>query len=395
MYVNVAVLRETQPHERRVALVPSVVPKLIKLGAKLHMQSGAGNAVQLPDSAYKDVAFIKERRRMVGDADVVLAVQPPAIDVIDAMKEGAILVSFIYAEKQQALVQKLLDKKITCFAMERVPRISRAQSMDALSSQSALAGYYAVQLGATHLARVLPKITTAAGAIGPAKVLVMGLGVAGLEAIATAHRLGAVVEGYDVRPDTQGQALSLGATFVDTGIDATGQGGYARELTPEEKATVAEVLTKHIQQADLVITTAAIPGKASPKLISKAQVAGMKAGAVIVDLSAEGGGNCEDTVPGETTTVGLVTIVAPLNVPSLLSEDASELYAKNQYNLLALMMKDNIITIDWTDEVLAGTALTHAGALKKAPTAPDADKHDAKPVGANKHAATPPTTKAA
>jgi len=395
MYVNVAVLRETQPHERRVALVPSVVPKLIKLGAKLHMQSGAGNATQLPDSAYKDVTFIKERRRLVGDADVVLAVQPPAIDVVDAMKEGAILVSFIYAEKQPALVQKLLDKKITCFAMERVPRISRAQSMDALSSQSALAGYYAVQLGATHLARVLPKITTAAGAIGPAKVLVMGLGVAGLEAIATAHRLGAVVEGYDVRPDTQGQALSLGATFVDTVIDATGQGGYARELTPEEKATVAEVLTKHIQQADLVITTAAIPGKASPKLISKAQVAGMKAGAVIVDLSAEGGGNCEDTVPGETTTVGLVTIVAPLNVPSLLGEDASELYAKNQYNLLALMMKDNIITIDWTDEVLAGTALTHAGALKKAPTAPDADKHDAKPVGANKHAATPPTTKAA
>jgi NAD(P) transhydrogenase subunit alpha len=286
--------------------------------------------------------------------------------VVDAMKEGAILVSFIYAEKQPALVQKLLDKKITCFAMERVPRISRAQSMDALSSQSALAGYYAVQLGATHLARVLPKITTAAGAIGPAKVLVMGLGVAGLEAIATAHRLGAVVEGYDVRPETQGQALSLGATFVDTGIDATGKGGYARELTPEEKATVADVLTKHIQQSDLVITTAAIPGKASPKLISKAQVAGMKSGAVIVDLSAEGGGNCEDTVPGETTTVGLVTIVAPLNVPSLLGEDASELYAKNQYNLLALMLKNNIITIDWTDEVLAGAVLTHAGVRKNA-----------------------------
>jgi len=249
-----------------------------------------------------------------------------------------------------------------------------------------------VQLGATHLARILPKITTAAGAIGPAKVLVMGLGVAGLEAIATAHRLGAVVEGYDVRPDTQGQALSLGATFVDTGIDATGKGGYARELTPEEKTKVADVLTKHIQQADLVITTAAIPGKPSPKLISKAQVAGMKAGAVIVDLSAEGGGNCEDTVPGETTTVGLVTIVAPLNVPSLLGEDASELYAKNQYNLLALMMKDNIITIDWTDEVLAGTALTHAGALKKPlSVAPVADKASK----AGQHAATPPTTKAA
>ena len=396
MYVNVAVLRETQPHERRVALMPSVVPKLIKLGAKLYMQCGAGNAIQLPDSAYKDVAFVKERRRLVNDADVVLAVQPPAIDVVDAMKEGAILVSFIYAEKQPALVQKLLDKKITCFAMERVPRISRAQSMDALSSQSALAGYYAVQLGATHLARILPKITTAAGAIGPAKVLVMGLGVAGLEAIATAHRLGAVVEGYDVRPDTQGQALSLGATFVDTGIDATGQGGYARELTLEEKAKVADVLTKHIQQADLVITTAAIPGKASPKLISSAQVAGMKAGAVIVDLSAEGGGNCEDTVPGETTAVGLVTIVAPLNVPSMLGEDASELYAKNQYNLLALMMKNNLITIDWDDEVLAATALTHAGALKKAPVAPVAsDKPDAKTASAGRHAATPPNTKAA
>jgi len=392
MYVNVAILKETQPHERRVALTPSVAPKLIKLGAKLYMQCGAGNAIQLPDGTYKDVAFVKERRRLVSDADVVLAVQPPAIDVIDAMKEGAILVSFIYAEKHPALVQKLLEKKITCFAMERVPRISRAQSMDALSSQSALAGYYAVQLGATHLARILPKITTAAGAIGPAKVLVMGLGVAGLEAIATAHRLGAVVEGYDVRPDTQGQALSLGATFVDTGIDATGKGGYARELTPEEKTKVADVLTKHIQQADLVITTAAIPGKPSPKLISKAQVAGMKAGAVIVDLSAEGGGNCEDTVPGETTTVGLVTIVAPLNVPSLLGEDASELYAKNQYNLLALMMKDNIITIDWTDEVLAGTALTHAGALKKPlSVAPVADKASK----AGQHAATPPTTKAA
>jgi NAD(P) transhydrogenase subunit alpha len=393
MYVNVAVLKETQPHERRVALVPSVVPKLTKLGAKLYMQCGAGNAIQLPDGAYKDVAFVKERRRLVNDADVVLAVQPPALDVIDAMKEGAILVSFIYAEKQPALLQKLLDKKITCFAMERVPRISRAQSMDALSSQSALAGYYAVELGATHLMRVLPKITTAA--IGPAKVLVMGLGVAGLEAIATAHRLGAVVEGYDVRPETQGQALSLGATFVDTGVDATGQGGYARELTAEEKAKVTKVLTAHIQQADLVITTAAVPGKASPKLISKAQVAGMKAGAVIVDLSAEGGGNCEDTVPGETTTVGLVTIVAPLNVPSLLGEDASELYAKNQYNLLALMLKDNIITIDWTDEVIAGTALTHAGVLKKAPGAPVATAASASPQTAGKPAVTPPTTKAA
>jgi NAD(P) transhydrogenase subunit alpha len=364
MYVNVAVLKETQPHERRVALVPSVALKLIKLGAKLHMQSGAGDAIKLTDRAFKDVAFIDDRHALVSDADVVLAVQPPALDVISAMKEGAILISFVYANKEPALVQRLLDRKITCFAMERVPRITRAQSMDALSSQSALVGYYAVQLGATHLARILPKITTAAGAIGPAKVLVMGLGVAGLEAIATAHRLGAVVEGYDVRPETQEQALSLGAKFVETGVDARGKGGYARELTAEEKSKVTAVLTRHVQQADLIITTAAIPGRPSPKLISKTQVAGMKAGAVIVDLSAEGGGNCEDTQPGETTRIGQVTIVAPLNVASLLGDDASELYANNQYNLLVLMMKDNVIRIDWDDEVLAETVLTHAGERK-------------------------------
>lgn len=361
MYVNVAVLKETQPHERRVALVPTVVPKLVKLGAKLHMQSGAGAAIQLDDAAYENVIFIEDRKSLVADADVVLAVQPPALEIVGAMKEGAILVCFVYADKEPALVKRLLEKKITCFAMERVPRITRAQAMDALSSQSALAGYFAVQLGATHLARVLPKITTAAGSLGPARVLVMGLGVAGLEAIATAHRLGAVVEGYDVRPETQEQAASLGASFVETGVDARGKGGYARELSAEEKAKVATVLTQHIQHADLIITTAAIPGKPSPKLISQAIVAGMKAGAVIVDLSAEGGGNCEDTRPGETVRVGRVTIVAPLNVPSLLGEDASDLYAKNQYNLLALMMKNNVIEIDWADEILAKTVLTHAG----------------------------------
>ena len=366
MYVNVAVLKETQPHERRVALTPSLVARLTKLGARLHMQAGAGEAIHLADSTYADVAFTDDRKALVRDADVVLAVQPPALEVVAAMKPGAILICFVYAQKEPALVQRLLNQKITCFAMERVPRISRAQAMDALSSQSALAGYYAVQLGATHMARILPKMTTAAGAIGPAKVLVMGLGVAGLEAMATAHRLGAVVEGYDVRPETKEQALSLGATFVETGVDARGKGGYARELSAEEQAKVAAVLTQHIQQADLIITTAAIPGRASPKLISKAQVAGMKPGSVIVDLSAEGGGNCEDTRPGETILVGGVTLVAPLNVPSLLGEDASELYAKNQFNLLALMLKDNVIAIDWDDEVLAKTMLTHAGKLNDA-----------------------------
>jgi proton-translocating NAD(P)+ transhydrogenase subunit alpha len=390
MYVNVAVLKETHPHERRVALVPSVVGKLVKLGAKLHMQSGAGDAACIVDTAFQDVSFTADRQVLVREADVVLAVQPPALDVINAMKQGAILISFIYAGNEPALVKHLLERKITCFAMDRIPRITRAQAMDGLSSQSALAGYYAVQLGATHLARVLPKITSAAGAIGPAHVLVMGLGVAGLEAVATAHRLGAVVEGYDVRPETAEQVASLGATFVDTGVDARGKGGYARELTAAEKSQIDAVVTKHIQQSDLIITTAAIPGRPSPKLISKSQVSGMKAGAVIVDLSAEGGGNCEDTQPGETARIGHVTIVAPLNVPSLLAQDASELYAKNVAALLALMMKDNIITLNWDDDVLAKTVLTHDGKMHS-----DKSEHEAYPSNKAGKAAAKATVKAA
>jgi NAD(P) transhydrogenase subunit alpha len=392
MYVNIAVLKETESHEKRVALVPSVAPKLIKLGVKLHMQTGAGDGSSMPGEMYKEVEFIAKRGKLVADADVVLAVQPPPLAVVEAMKEGSVLISFIYAEHEPALVKKLLEKKITCFAMERIPRISRAQSMDALSSQAALAGYYAVGLGATHLARILPKITSAAGVVGPATVLVMGLGVAGLEAVAMAQRLGAVVEGYDVRPATAEQVASLGGTFVDTGVDATGKGGYARALTDEEKTKVNAVLTKHIQTADLIITTAAIPGKASPKLISKAQVAGMKAGSVIVDLSAEGGGNCEDSQPGATIRVGGVTIVAPLNVPSSLGQDASELYSKNIYNFLALILKDNVLKIDWTDEVIQGTALTHAGKLIKSPEKPE--KADSK-SGLKTSATVTPPVKAA
>ena len=385
MYVNVAVLAESRPHEGRVALVPSLVARLVKLGARLHMQAGAGRAAHLADAAFVDVAIATDRAAMLRDADVVLAVQAPGLDDVDAMKPGSMLICFVYAGKEAALVQRLVDRQVTCFGMERLPRISRAQAMDALSSQSALAGYYAVQLGSTHMGRILPKVTTAAGAIGPARVLVMGLGVAGLEAIATAHRLGAVVEGYDVRPETAEQARSLGATFVETGVDARGDGGYARALSADEQSQVATALTQHLAQADLVITTAAIPGKPSPKLISHAQVAGMKAGAVIVDLSAEGGGNCEDTQPGETVQVGGVTIVAPLNVPSLLAADASELYAKNVFNLLALMLKDNVVEIDWSDEVLAQTALTHdgkrmAGVAAKPPAPPQKPK-------ASRHAA--------
>jgi H+-translocating NAD(P) transhydrogenase subunit alpha len=364
MPVKIAVLKETRATERRVAMVPAVADKLMKLGAQIQMQSGAGDAVKLPDSVFKNVTFIADPIALVSDADVVLSVQPPDIAIVNAMREGAILISFVYAHKEPELTKILRDRKITCFAMELVPRITRAQAMDALSSQAALAGYYAVLIGATHIARMLPMMTTAVGSIRPQRALVMGLGVAGLQALATARRLGAMTEGYDVRPETKEQAESLGAKFVDTGVDARGTGGYARELTQEEKDKIASVVTKHIQSADIIITTAAIPGRPSPKLISKAQVEGMKAGSVIVDLAAEGGGNCEYTQPGETVQIGQVTIVGPLNVPSLLGEHASELYAKNQYNLVELFLKDNAIALDWTDEVIAKTALTHGGEIK-------------------------------
>jgi H+-translocating NAD(P) transhydrogenase subunit alpha len=364
MAVTIAVLKETRAHEKRVAMVPAVADKLAKLGVQIQMQSGAGTAVKLPDTAFRNVHFVANPQGLVGEADIVLAVQAPSVEAVRAMKEGAILISFVYAHKEIELVKALRERRITCFAMELVPRITRAQAMDALSSQAALAGYYAALMGATQLARILPMMTTAVGSIRPAKALVMGLGVAGLQALATARRLGAMTEGYDVRPETKEQAESLGAKFVDTGVDARGEGGYARELTAAEKDKIAAVVTKHIQAADIIITTAAIPGRPSPKLISKAQVDGMKAGSVIIDLAAEGGGNCEYTVPGETVQVGQVTVCGPLNVPSLLGEHASELYAKNQYNLLELFVKDGAIAIDWTDEVLAKSCLTHAGEIR-------------------------------
>lgn len=364
MPVKIAVLKETRPHERRVAMVPAVADKLAKLGAEIQMQSGAGDAVKLPDSAFRNVTFAANPLQLAAAADIVVSVQPPSLEIAGAMREGAILISFVYAHKEPELTRLLRDRKITCFAMELVPRISRAQAMDALSSQAALAGYYAALLGATNLARILPMMTTAVGSIRPAKALVMGLGVAGLQALATARRLGAMTEGYDVRPETKEQAESLGAKFVDTGVDARGVGGYARELTKEEQDKIAGVVTKHIQAADIIITTAAIPGRPSPKLINKAQVDGMKAGSVIIDLAAEGGGNTEYTVPGETVQIGQVTVVGPLNVPSLLGEHASELYAKNQYNLMELFIKDQSLKLDWDDEIIAKTALTHAGEIR-------------------------------
>jgi H+-translocating NAD(P) transhydrogenase subunit alpha len=366
MAINIAILKERKTGEKRVAMVPEVEPRVTRLGATLTMESGAGAAATFADAAYKEVSVSCAVQTLLADADIVLAVQPPTADQVAAMKPGALLVSFLYGAANPGLVKALKDRGITALAMELIPRISRAQSMDALSTQAALAGYYAPLLGAVHMPCILPMMTTAVGSLRAAKVLVMGLGVAGLSALATAHRLGAITEGYDVRPETAEQAQSLGAKFVDTGIDARGEGGYARELTAEEQAQVRQVLSRHIADADLIITTAAVPGKRAPILIAADQVAAMKPGAVIIDLGAESGGNCEGTRPGETVTVGPATIVGPLNVPSAIARHASELYAKNLLNLLMLIVKDGALTLDFEDEVIAATLVSHAGEIRNA-----------------------------
>jgi H+-translocating NAD(P) transhydrogenase subunit alpha len=366
MAFTLAVLRETRADEKRVAVTPDVASRLKRLGAEVHVECGAGLAATFADLAYADGLFEPDIQKYLPNADIVLAVQTPSLAVIRAMKRGAILISFAYGATAPDLVRALRDGMITSLAMELIPRISRAQSMDALSSQAALVGYYAPLLGAVHLPRILPMMTTAVGSLRPAKVLVMGLGVAGLQALATAHRLGAVTEGYDVRPDTREQALSLGAKFVDTGVDATGEGGYARDLTMEEKARVRAVLDRHIAEADMIITTASLPGRPAPKLISAAQIATMKPGAVIVDLGAESGGNCDGTRPGETVISGPATLLGPVNIPSMLAEHASELYAKNLLNLVESIVKDGTIHLDFGDEILAAIGLTHDGVVRNA-----------------------------
>ncbi|NHN88565.1 NAD(P) transhydrogenase subunit alpha [Acetobacter conturbans] len=363
MSLIIAAIREKDAGERRVALVPVVAERIQKLGCSVALEAGAGLSSYFPDATYKNTSIVEDEKALVGSADIVLAVNPPSPDLVSAMKPGTILISFIYGRNNPELVKALRDHKISCFAMEQIPRISRAQAMDALSSQATLAGYYAALLGSVHMPKILPMMTTAVGSLRAAQVLVMGLGVAGLQALATAGRLGAVTEGYDVRPETKDEAHSLGAKFVDTGVDATGQGGYARELTAEEKAKVKSVLSDHIARSDLIITTAAVPGRKAPRLIDADQIAGMKVGSVIIDMAAEGGGNCEGTKAGEIVQVGPATIVGPVNLPSCLSEQASELYAKNILNLLQQIIKDGKLSLDMTDEVIAKTLVTHDGKI--------------------------------
>lgn len=368
MPIKVAVPKECAPGERRVAMEPGVAAKLAKLGVEVIMQQGAASAAHFNEADFKDVRFVAEAAELYREADIVLKVQAPTEAEIDQIKERAVLIGTLYPHRHPERVAKLRDKNITSFAMELIPRISRAQAMDVLSSQAAVAGYKAAIMGADLACRFFPMLTTAAGTIRPSKVVVIGAGVAGLQAIATARRLGAMVEGYDVRSATKEQVQSLGAKFIELSIKAEGEGGYARELTEEEKRQQQEELADYIAKADVLITTAAVPGRPSPKIIPVATVEKMKTGAVIVDLAAEGGGNCELTRPGETVEHNGVIIHGPLNVPSQVPLHASEMYAKNLLNFLTPMLQDGEFKPDWDDEIVAGSVLTHDGAIKHEPT---------------------------
>ncbi|HGY10510.1 MAG TPA: Re/Si-specific NAD(P)(+) transhydrogenase subunit alpha [Oceanithermus profundus] len=371
MAIKIAVPKEEAPGERRVALVPEVAGKLIKQGHTVAVERGAGVGAHYLDDAYEKAGAVLESSRpeLLSGAQIVLKVQPPSEDEIEAMPEGAVLIGFMYPHRYPERVAKMRDKKLTVFAMELVPRITRAQAMDALSSQATVAGYKAALIAADTIDRFLPMLTTAAGTIRPAQVLVLGAGVAGLQAIATAKRLGAVVSAYDVRRAAGEQVRSLGAKFLELEIDAEAEGGYARELTEEEKAKEREMVEQAIVAADIVITTANIPGRRAPILVTKDMVERMKPGSVIVDLAAESGGNCEVTQPGETVEVGVVRVVGPLNLPSALAVHASEMYAKNLQNFLELILtEEGKVELDWDDEILAGSVLVHAGEIKHAPT---------------------------
>jgi len=332
------------------------------------LEHGAGVRAQFPDSLYKSVVWADSAAAVLAEADVVLTVQPLTVEQIQRLKTGAVVVGFMQPHAKATEVKALQERGITSFAMELVPRISRAQSMDALSSQASIAGYKAVLIAASQLQKFLPMLTTAAGTIRPAQVLVIGAGVAGLQAIATARRLGAVVEAYDVRGATKEQVKSLGAKFVDTGVSAVGTGGYARELTEEEKRKQQEVLDSRIAAADAVVTTASVPGRPAPKIILRAAVERMRPGSVIVDIAAEQGGNCELTRAGEIVEHRGVKVVGPVNLPGELAYNASEMYARNLLNFLKPALGKGELAIDWNDEVFAQSCLTHAGQIKHEPT---------------------------
>ena len=363
MAIQICVPREVREGEQRVALVPDIVNRLAKAGLSINIQASAGELVGYTDKDYENANIIQDSAKLLGSADITLMVNPPTEEQVSQIKEGSILIGYLDPHSNMERFSQLNTRKISAFSVEMIPRISRAQAMDALSSQASIAGYKAVLIGSNILGKFLPMLTTAAGTIRPSKCLVIGAGVAGLQAIATARRLGAIVEGYDVRADTKEQVESLGAKFVDIEIKAEGSGGYARELTEDEKQQQQEILARHVASADLIVTTAAIPGRSSPRIISTQMVEGMRGGSVIVDLAAEGGGNCELTELGKTVVHKGIKIHGPENVPSMVGNHASELYAKNLQNFLELLISEGEINIDLEDEIINDSLITHGGEI--------------------------------
>lgn len=357
MGITIGVARETAAGERRTALTPETCRKLVKAGARVRVEAGAGEAAHFDDAAYAGAGAEIVGTAAVArqDADVLLCVQPPDAATLRELAAGTVLVGVLQPDADPARGAAIVDQRLTAFPLERLPRTTRAQAMDVLSSQAGMAGYKAVLIGAQLAPRFFPMLTTAAGTIRPSRVLVLGAGVAGLQAIATARRLGAQVEGFDVRPETREQIESLGARFLDLGIHAAGEGGYARALTEDERAEQQTRLSAHLVLIDVVICTAAVPGRRAPTLLTAAMVDGMRPGSVIVDLAAETGGNCELTVPGETIEHGGVTIAGPLGLASLGATHASEMYARNVLNFVLLLLEDGALTLDWSDALLAET----------------------------------------
>ncbi|ASY22191.1 NAD(P) transhydrogenase subunit alpha [Candidatus Planktophila versatilis] len=368
--MRVAVPREIRDGEKRVALVPDIINKLTKLGYEVVIESGAGVHAQATDELFIAAGATIKSGNVIGDADVVLCVTSLTPAQISSLKKGAVTISFLSPVSAIDSIDAAVTAGVTAFSLELVPRISRAQSMDALTSQALCAGYRAALVGAELSPRFFPMLMTAAGTVTPAQVLVLGAGVAGLQAIATARRLGAVVSAYDVRPSSADEVKSMGATFIDLELEALeGAGGYAREMTEERAAKQRELLTPYIAKSHLVITTAAVPGRAAPRLMTAAMIDAMEAGTIIVDLAAETGGNAEGSKPGEiVTTAKGVQIWGGKDVPSQLPFHASSLYSRNVVNLLTLMTtaaKDGekvALNIDFTDEIIDKAALTHAGA---------------------------------
>ncbi len=366
--MKISIPKELHPLETRVALTPDAVTKLIKAGSVVRIQSGAGLKSAYPDADYVKAGaeIVDSAEKLWSGSEVLAKIGLPSRAEIDLLPAGSLYIGFLNPLADPSLSAALAARQVTAFSMELIPRTSRAQSMDALSSQASIAGYKAVLLGASTLGKYFPMLTTAAGTVPPAKVLVIGVGVAGLQAIATARRLGAMVEAFDIRPEVKEQVQSLGAKFVEVRVDtssASAGGGYAKEVSEDTKRLLQEALAERVAASDVVITTAQVPGKKAPVLVSAAMVARMKPGTVIVDMAAEQGGNVEGSKPGETVDVGGVRILGPVNLPATLPQHASQLFAKNIQALLALLMKDGKPHLDFADDIVKGACVAHGGVV--------------------------------